>query len=118
MLVYSPGKNDHSMAESVLWWQVTHTYSTAALRSDYSLLHYGFVLDSEQPLLAGNDHIAGFEYDDDLLYCEYSLPLANPYLHPYQNNRCCKIHIYWQWLRRYPRICPLHCHGKSAQRLC
>jgi hypothetical protein len=50
--------------------QVTQTYSAAALRSDYTLLHYGFALDLERPLLAGLDHIAGFEYPDDALYCE------------------------------------------------
>ncbi|BDA46500.1 hypothetical protein COCOBI_08-5940 [Coccomyxa sp. Obi] len=56
--------------------EVTHTYSTAALRSDYSLLHYGFVLDMERPLLAGNDHISGFDQPDDLLYSQHETLLS------------------------------------------
>ncbi|EIE23840.1 SET domain-containing protein [Coccomyxa subellipsoidea C-169] len=51
--------------------EVTQTYSAAALRSDYSLLHYGFVLDSERPLLAGLDHMARFEHDNDDLYLQH-----------------------------------------------
>ncbi|KAK9906816.1 hypothetical protein WJX75_008486 [Coccomyxa subellipsoidea] len=51
--------------------EVTQTYSAAALRSDYTLLHYGFALDLERPLLAGLDHIAGFEYPDDDLYLQH-----------------------------------------------
>ncbi|CAL8462629.1 g2162 [Coccomyxa elongata] len=57
--------------------EVTHTYSATALRSDYSLLHYGFVLEMERPLLAGNDHIARFEYSDDDLYSQHERLLSH-----------------------------------------
>lgn len=31
-------------------------------------MQYGFAQDTERPLLAGADHAARFEYDDDSLY--------------------------------------------------
>lgn len=72
----------------LLFWQVVHTYSMTALRSDYSLLHYGFTVDEERPLLAGNDHISGFEHPTDDLYSASHLPRPALAPHPCSASPC------------------------------